>query len=114
MPSRLADMIDDDSPLEIQSPPIAVPETKLVFWLTPTTSSIGRYTAIIAAEEEGQARRFAADADPFGAEWENPKKYYCTVLTDPSLHVVGDVVFQTMPNSLPSKKECASKQVDRP
>lgn len=107
-------MSDDNTPLEIQSPPIVVPETKLVFRLTPTTSSIGRYIAIIAAEEEGQARRFAAYADPFGAEWENPKKYYCTVLTDPSLHVVGDVVFQTMPSNLPSEKECAANQVDRP
>lgn len=55
---------------EIGSPPIAVPETHSLFQLSQKGG--GRYVAIVAAESHEQARRFAADSDPFGAEWENP------------------------------------------
>lgn len=91
-------MIEDDDPIpEIESPPIAVPETKLVFRLEPTNAANGRYVAMIAAESEVQARRFAADSDPFGAEWENPSKYRCAWSEGTEIHVVGDVTFQSIP-----------------
>jgi hypothetical protein len=94
-------MIEDDDLIpEVDSPPIAVPETNLVFRLEPTSAK-GRYVAIIAAENEGQARRFAADSDPFGAEWENPSKYSCTRSEGTETHVVGDVMFQSIP--IPTK-----------
>jgi hypothetical protein len=62
-------MVEDQVP-EIHAPPIKVLETNLVFRLEPTNPN-GRYVTIVAAESDKQARRFAADADPFGAEWEN-------------------------------------------
>jgi hypothetical protein len=104
-------MIEDDDLIpEIESPPTAVPETSLVFRLEPVKAS-GRYIAVIAAENEKQARRFAADADPFGAEWENPSKYRCTRSEVSERHVVGDVAFQSVPAPqapMASKKAKAS------
>ena len=91
-------MIDDFLPPQIESPSIAVPETNLVFRLEPTREG-GRYVAIVAAENEAQARRFAADADPFGAEWVNSRIYRCVVSSDDAAHVVGDVAFQSVPGS---------------
>lgn len=87
-------MNDDDIP-EIDGPPIAVAETHSVFRLTSRTG--GRYVAIVAAESHEQARRFAAESDPFGAEWENPDKYDCVHTLDVEYHLVGDVVFQSTP-----------------
>jgi len=88
-------MPEDEEIPEINSPPIAVPETHSIFRLVSKTG--GRYVAIVAAETHEQARRFAADADPFGAEWENPDKFDCVHSIDPKDHVVGDVVFQSVP-----------------
>ena len=87
-------MDDNDIP-EIEGPPIAVSETHSLFRLVSKTG--GRYVAIVAAESEEEARRFAAESDPFGAEWENPKKYECIHTLDVEHHVVGDVVFQSTP-----------------
>jgi len=87
-------MDDNDIP-EIEGPPIAVSETRSLFRLTSKTG--GRYIAIVAADSHEQARRFAAESDPFGAEWENPEKYECVHTVDVEYHVVGDVVFQSMP-----------------
>jgi hypothetical protein len=92
-------MVEDQVP-EIHAPPIKVPETNLVFRLEPTNPN-GRYVAIVAAESDEQARRFAADADPFGAEWENPTKYRCVMSEEGASHVVGDVSFQSVP--IPAK-----------
>jgi hypothetical protein len=89
-------MSEGNKPLEIRAPSIAVAETNLVFRLTPREGE-GRYVAIVAAEDENQARRFAADADPFGADWMSSKKFSCTESGDPQHHVVGDVVFQSSP-----------------
>jgi len=87
-------MDDNDIP-EIEGPPIAVAETHSLFRLTSKTG--GRYVAIVAAESHEQARRFAAESDPFGAEWEDPEKYECVHTADIACHVVGDVVFQSTP-----------------
>lgn len=87
-------MDDNDIP-EIDGPPIAVSETHLIFRLASKTG--GRYVAIVAAESEEEARQFAAESDPFGAEWENPEKYECVHSMDVAHHVVGDVVFQSAP-----------------
>lgn len=92
---RYDDMSDDDEIFEVESPSIAVPETRSIFRLVSKTG--GRYAAIVAAETHEQARRFAAEADPFGAEWENPEKFDCVHSTDLKDHVVGDVVFQSAP-----------------
>lgn len=88
--------MDEDNIPEIEGPPIAVPETHSIFRLTSKTG--GRYVAIVAAETQEQARRFAAESDPFGAEWENPNKFECVHTFDPDDHVVGDVVFQSVPH----------------
>jgi len=98
-------MIEDDRVPEVDSPSIAVPETRLVFRLEPINPN-GRYVAIIAAESEDQARQFAADADPFGVEWQNPMKFNCVAHTDEEAHVVGDVVFQSTP-PIPSDRKKA-------
>ena len=52
-----------------------VAESHFVSRLTSKTD--GRYVAIVAAESHEQARRFAAESDPFGAEWGNHEKYEC-------------------------------------
>ena len=72
-----------------------VAETHFVFRLASKTG--GWYVAIVAAESHEQARRFAAESDPFGAEWENHEKYECVHTVDIESHVVGDVVFQSRP-----------------
>jgi len=94
-------MEHDCQPTEIASPQIEVAETSLVFRLEPTKPS-GRYLAVVAAENEEQARRFAADADPFGAEWQSAARYRCVLSHGVETHVVGDVMFQSVPPRLPA------------
>jgi hypothetical protein len=88
--------MSNDHPIEIKAPPIAVAETAWVFRLMPREGQ-GRYTAIVAAESEAEARRFASEADPFGADWLNLKKFECELCNDLQHHLVGDVVFQSSP-----------------
>jgi hypothetical protein len=91
-------MSEDEKILEIEGPSIAVAETHSVFRLTSKTG--GRYVALVAADTHEQARRFAAEADPFDADWEDPEKFECVHTIDPKDHVLGDVVFQSIPEKM--------------
>jgi hypothetical protein len=69
--------------------------------------------AMIAAETEEQARRFAADAGP-GAEWENPSKYSCARSEGSKPHVVGDVAFQSIPPQREKGKRPHAESASKP
>lgn len=89
-------MLDNDYQFpEVEAPSIAVAETQSIFRLTSKRN--GRYVAIVAADTHEQARRFAAESDPFGADWNDPDKFECVHTIDLEDHVVGDVVFQSTP-----------------
>jgi hypothetical protein len=86
--------------------PVLVPETTRLFRLTPTEENLAqahRQIAIVAADEEVQARSLAAAHDPFGRDWSNERDYVCDILKSEDRHVVGDVVFKSAPIKLAMK-----------
>ena len=66
------------------------------------TNARSRQIAIVGANSEDDARLFASDADPFGHEWRDPMKFVCDTFNTEEDHVVGDVIFRSVPIELPA------------
>ena len=82
--------------------PVIVPETTRLFRLTPASENLAephKQSAIVAANDEVQARALASAHDPFGRDWSSEQKYICSLVEAEERHVVGDVIFMTMPVS---------------
>jgi hypothetical protein len=106
------DELPEDELQEIVSrKPVLVPETSRLFRLTPQANDLARtsrQSAIVAADNERQARDMAKAVDPFGRDWGDETTYVCDVFEDTQRHVVGDVIFRSIaapgPETLPQRK----------
>ncbi len=80
--------------------PVRVPETHRLYRLTPHVNDLARgprRIAVVAAETEAQARALAQACDPFGCDWISETGFACESLDDDAPHVIGDVVFKSVP-----------------
>lgn len=95
-------------PLELApAVPHVVAETTQLIRLTPVGEDLGvpfRQIALVAADTEDQARQLAAAYDPFGRDWMNVKLFCADTFDDVGRHVVGDVIFKSMPSLKTSTK----------
>lgn len=104
-------MGDDENVPEISAFPVIVAETHRMFRLTPMFDDLlksSRQIALVPADSEEEARRIATLADPLGRDWKNPKVFAADSMETPESHVVGDVVFRSMP-SVPNRKPVNGK-----
>jgi hypothetical protein len=104
-------MGDDEDVPEISAPPVIVAETHRMFRLTPMFDDLlksSRQIALVPADSEEEARRIATLADPLGRDWKNPKAFAADSMETPESHVVGDVIFRSMP-SVPNRKPVNGK-----
>jgi hypothetical protein len=104
-------MGDDEDVPEISAPPVIVAETHRMFRLTPMFDDLlksSRQIALVPADSEEEARRIATLADPLGRDWKNPKVFAADSMETPERHVVGDVIFRSMP-SVPNRKPVNGK-----
>jgi hypothetical protein len=92
----------DDNIVELKpTVPHQVPETKRLIRLTPIGTDLSqpyRQITLVAADTEDQARHLATACDPFGRDWKDHRLFACDVFEDDQLHVVGDVVFKSVPS----------------
>jgi hypothetical protein len=105
-------MSDDDQVLEIARSPIAVAETSRIYRLSPAVDKparTSRQIAIVAADTEDQARIFATNADPMGRDWNDRSQFPADYRDTPEQHVVGDVVFQSVPTPSDAKHKRLKK-----
>lgn len=94
-------MPDDDDIPEIAAPPVAVEETNRLFRLVPVGNDmlqVNRPMFLVPADTEDQARRIATIADPMGRDWRDTVRFAAESTETPERHVVGDVIFRSMPN----------------
>ncbi len=80
--------------------PVVVPQTRSLYRLTPVGEDLAqphRQIALVAAETEQDARLLASVHDPFGRPWGDERKYTSDTTQSGELHVVGDVVFKSIP-----------------
>lgn len=92
---------ENENPLELApAAPHQVAETTRLFRLSPVGNDLSiphRQIALVAAETEDQARELACSYDPFGRDWKNIKLFSADSFEDANSHVVGDVIFKSMP-----------------
>lgn len=84
--------------------PHQVAETTRLIRLTPTGNDLSmphRQMALVAAETEDQARHLASAYDPFGRDWKNVTLFFAESFDDVSTHVIGDVIFKSIPSPRP-------------
>lgn len=60
-----------------------------------------RQVALVAAETEDQARQLASAYDPFGRDWKNINLFSADSFDDTVTHVIGDVIFKSIPSPRP-------------
>lgn len=97
-------MSDEDEFQEVTGAARAVAETNRLFHLSPLVQT-SRPIAIIAAETEDDARTLAAKADPMGRDWNDCTLFDASYHDTPERHVVGDIVFRSIPSpSAPKSK----------
>lgn len=80
--------------------PYQVVETKRLIRLAPMGHDLStpyRQIALVAAETEDEARQLAASYDPFGRDWKNVRLFSAEPFEDTHTHVVGDVIFKSVP-----------------
>lgn len=90
---------------EIFGPPVAVAETNRLFRLTPATEDLARASrALVPADTEDEARDIATTADSMGRDWRDPSLFVADSMETPERHVIGDLVFRSMPSPIAAKK----------
>lgn len=94
--------IDDDAPTEILTDPVSVQETRRLYRLTPAVVDLLKasyQTALVPADSEEDARVAATRADPLGQDWRDTRLFNAESNITPERHVIGDVVFRSVPIS---------------
>jgi hypothetical protein len=56
-------------------------------------------TALVPADNGDDARRIAAKTDPLGQDWQDPVRFVADSIFTSERHVIGDVVFKSVPVS---------------
>ncbi len=65
--------------------------------ITESSTQAHRQTALVATDTEEHARALASAHDPFGRYWMSEMQYSCDFIDSPETHVVGDIVFKSLP-----------------
>lgn len=88
-------------PLELApTVPHIVAETTRLIRLTPVGNDLAMpylQIALVATGTEDQARQLATAYDPFGRDWTNADLFAADAFDDANKHVVGDVIFKSIP-----------------